>query len=166
MFETWLTTWLLGVAAVVSVIAASWSLATYRKLKQEGAPEAGRILRRLWFSPVASLLRIDGRADRSPEGLAWVWWDVRWGPSGQTKATIQGADGAALHLSLAKPVELYSAAGELLQVTDMRFVPSKSRSYTWGVPTGVLEPVNSTAWQRAPGDCPTARLCVLTSSTA
>jgi hypothetical protein len=51
MFQTWLTAWLLGVAAVVSMIAASWSLTTNRTLKHEGAPDAGRILRRRWGAP-------------------------------------------------------------------------------------------------------------------
>ncbi len=30
MFETWLTAWLLGIAAIAGAIAASWSVDTYR----------------------------------------------------------------------------------------------------------------------------------------
>ena len=144
MFETWLIAWLIGVAAVAGLIAMSWSVATYRELRRAGAPGAGRILTRLWFSPVAWLLRLGDRADAKPGAPAWVWWDVR---------------------SLARPMELYLATGEPLQVTDVRFMPSNHHSYTWGTPTGVLEPVNSATWQRAPGERPNARVCVLEVST-
>jgi len=161
MFETWLIAWLIGIAAVAGLIATAWSVATYRELKRAGAPRAGRILTRLWFSPVAWLLRLGDRADANPGALAWVWWDMRWGPSGQIQATVRGTDGTALHLSLAKPVGLYLATGELLQVTDVRFMPSNRHSYTWGTPAGVLESVNSAEWQRVPGECPSARLGVL-----
>jgi hypothetical protein len=161
MFKTWLTAWLIGIAAVAGAIAVAWSVATYRELKREGAPSAGRILTRLWLSPVARLLRSGERVEAKTGGLTWVWWDLRWGPSGQTTATIRGTDGTALHLSLAKPAELYLATGELLQVTDVRFKPSDDVGYAWRTVAGVLEPVNSEAWQRAPGECPHARLCVL-----
>ena len=164
MFKTWLIAWLLGIAALAVVIAASWSLTTYRELKRAGAPRAGHILIKLWFTPVAWLLRLGDRADANPGALAWVWWDMRWGPSGQTEATVRGTDGTALYLSLAKPVGLYLTTGELLQVTDVRFIPSNRQSYTWGTPAGVLEPVNLAEWQRSPGECPSARLCVLKSA--
>jgi hypothetical protein len=160
MFKAWLTSWLIGIAAVAGAIAVAWSIATYRELKRAGAPGAGRILTRLWLSPVARFLRL-GRVETTPGGLAWVWWDLRWGPSGQTTATIRGTDGTALHLSLAKPIGLYLATGELLQVTDVRFKPSDDRGYAWRTVAGVLEPVNSEAWERTAGERPHARLCVL-----
>jgi hypothetical protein len=161
MFEAWLTAWLIGITAVAALIAVSWSVGTYRELERAGAPRSGRIVTRLWFSPVARLLRLGDRGQTHPGRRVWVWWHLRWGPSGQTEATIRGADGTALHLSLAKPMGFSLATGELLQTTDVRFLPFNRHSYTWGTPTGVVEPMDSVAWHEAPGECPRARLCVL-----
>jgi hypothetical protein len=159
MFETWLTAWLLGVAAVAGVIAASWSVATYRELKREGAPGAGRIVTRLWFSPVAWLLRIGDRGGgKSARARLSV---VRYalgstrsnrgeGPKCRRNRTSSFAGEA--HRTLFG--DRRTAAGHRRSIHA--FEPPRLHV---GTPTGVLGPVNSAAWQRAPGKCPKARIC-------
>lgn len=160
MFRTWLTAWLLGVSAVGVLIVGLSMASTYAALKRAGAPGPGRILRRLWLNPFACLIRSQEESTSRLVGAqAWVWWDVRWGPSGQTAAVVTGVDGAAVHLRFANPVELCTATDETTEALTASFLPAGQPRYDWAVPRGVLaassEGLSTTTDSRT-----NARICV------
>ena len=164
MLARWLIAWLIGVIGMAGLVAAVWSLSTYRQLARDGAPEPGKVLRRLWLTPVAWVLRPGGseRGATLTGRRAWVWWDVRWGPSGQSEAIVRGADERHLQLSLVTPVGMYSgSAGGLVGATEVRFTASRLPNYRWGTVSGVLEPVDRPLGQSGTTDPPRARVCVL-----
>lgn len=160
MVATWLVAWLLGIAGLAVLAAGWWSIATYRRLARDGAPGPGRVLWKLWATPIARVLRLGGRGQ--PADLAgrraWVWWDVRWGPSGQSEAVVRGADGRELRLSLLAPAEMYSQpAGRLVGVTEVRFTAARPPDYTLATVTGILEPADQSSHEHHVR----ARVCVL-----
>ena len=164
MFAAWLIASLLGVAGVAGLIVGSWSISTYRQLRRDGAPAPGRILRKLWLTPAMRVLRPGGtgHGTRLAGRRAWVWWNVRWGASGQSEAVVRSADEDVLHLTLVKPVEMYSSSsGRLLAATEVRFAPSAPPNYLWSTAGGVLEPLDSALGQLSESERPQARVCVL-----
>ena len=91
MLRAWLIAWLLGIAGMAAFIAASMSLSTYRQLARDGAPAPGRVLGQLCLTPLTWVFA--SRASGFEAGWvgrkAWVSWDLRRGPSGQSSAIVQ-----------------------------------------------------------------------------
>ena len=84
MLRTWLTAWLLGIAGVAGLLAGSWTISTYRGLVRDGAPAAGKVLRKLWLTPVTWVLR-RGRLGMEPD-----WWGEARGSGGISDGGQQG----------------------------------------------------------------------------
>ena len=121
MLKAWLIAWLLGIAGLC-LTPLAWVL-----------PSAG-------FGHEAPLV---GRQ-------AWVWWDLPWGPSGQSSAVVQGADDGHLRLVLLTPAQMAVGpkGNRLVAVTD-------------GTASGVLEAAGLSSEHADPTQYPRARVCVL-----
>lgn len=164
MLRTWLIAWLLGITGVAGVIAGSLSISTYRRLARDGVPAPGEVLRKLWLTPVTWILPPGGPGDGAElvGRRAWVSWDLRWGPSGQSSAIVQDGDERHLRLLLLTPVKMPSGPrAELVDATDVRFWPSRKPNYSWGTASGVLEPVGLASEDVDRQHYPRARVCIL-----
>ena len=167
MLRIWLIAWLLGITGVAGLIAGSLSISTYRRLARDGVPAPGEVLRKLWLTPVTWILP-GGPGDVAEVvgRRAWVSWDVRWGPSGQSLAIVQDGDERHLRLLLLTPVKMPSGPRpELVDATDVRFRPSRTPHYSWGTASGVLEPVGLASEGADPQHYPRARVCILSVRT-
>jgi len=164
VLRTWLTAWLLGIAGVAGLLAGSWTISTYRGLVRDGAPAAGKVLRKLWLTPVTWVLPAGALGDgaRLVGRSAWVWWDFRWGPTGRSSAIVQSGDERHLRLLLLTPVRMnFDQTAEMVDATDVRFRPSRKPNYSWGTAGGVLEPVGLASEDVDSQYCPRARVCIL-----
>ena len=159
-----LAAWLLGLMGMAALVAGLWSISTYRQLARNGALHPGRVLGKLWLTPLGRSLRrrktvwgseLTGRA-------AWVWWSVRWGPAGQSSAVITAAHASQLHLSLRNPAQIHSGTpGALSAVTEVRFTASRGANYRWSTATGYLEPFDLASGSSSAHERARARVCVL-----
>lgn len=160
----WLAAWFVGSAAFGVITSAVSLVSTYLSLRRDGATSPARILARLVMAPAMS--RRSGHTLGSPQrGITgWLWWDTRWGASGQSRVTVLANDGHTLHLRLSLPVEFRSNGAGRIVTTEVRFIPSSPPDYTWGLPPGRLEPLDTALVAGvavAAGEPVTARLCLL-----
>lgn len=159
-----LAAWLLGLTGMAALVASLWSISTYRQLAREGALHPGRVLGKLWLTPIGRSLR-PGETAWGPELTgrpAWVWWSVRWGPAGQSSAVVTAAHPSHLHLSLRTPAQIYAGTpGALSAVTEVRFTASRAANYRWSTASGYLEPFDRASGSSSAHERARARVCVL-----
>jgi hypothetical protein len=151
VFFAWLAAWGIGTAFFLLLVAAGMVLHERKELKAAGAT---RPLTIIWWT---LRLRIAGRlladlGDGCVGRAAWLDWDFRWGPYGQTMATV-AAKYSSTELSLRSELGIPFPGTRQFTFKVIRATPSFAGGT--GAAAGFLIPLDN------PSDSPASATLVL-----
>lgn len=135
----WIATWAVASTLFLLLVFAGWSFRERRELRALGAKYPFRII----CSKLVLLVR-----GKTPRGLGekcvgrdvWLSWDLRWGPYGQTAATIVGSTAVdEIQIRTAAEVDILGYKTDRFLFRALRVTPSFGRGV--GAADGVLSAI-------------------------